>query len=66
MATTERKVDSSDKTAATRGEIAEYLRDLINDLITLATSARMPRVAKHLEAAYVEAERQRDSQSLNS
>ena len=66
MTTTESEIEPSDTSIATRGEVAEYLNELIRDLITIATSARMPRVVKHLEAASLAAKTERESQSLNS
>jgi hypothetical protein len=66
MSTIESRGEPSDTSIATHGEIAEYLHELIRDLITIATSARMPRVVQHLEAASMAAKSERDKQSLNS
>ena len=66
MATLESKAEPTSDCAASRAEIADYLNDLIQDLMQLAESARMPRVARHLKAASLEAARERDSNSLNS
>lgn len=67
MATHEGKgAEVFEASAATQAEVAEYIRDLIQNLLILAARARMPRVVKHLEAASREAESHRDRQDLNS